>query len=70
MRQIQNSPSMTVKEAIELLKKCPPDNKLKIWLPGSHIWLVAGTFINLKDRPETTFFEGNVEQGSALCDES
>lgn len=66
--KIADSPSMTVKEAIQLLRCLPPDYKLKIWLPGSHIYLSCGTAIQKSDYPGTVFFEGNVEPGSALDD--
>lgn len=65
---IADSPSMTVKEAIEMLRTCPPDNKLKIWLPGSHIWLVNSKFPTMPQHPHITFIEGNLEKGSALDD--
>lgn len=59
--------SMTVKQAIELLRSLPvesQDYELKIWLPGSKLWLTGKPFARAELRE--AYIEGNVEEGSAL----
>lgn len=62
---------ITVEKLIEQLQKMPAKSKVRVWLPGSTIYLGSdldgeGIKVNVFSRNGMVMIEGNLTPGSAL----